>query len=72
MAQGARMAEEIIEITIGPDGKTELRVNGIAGMDCLGETEDLVRLLGGDIEHQELTGEAFQDAGQEQQERQWH
>jgi hypothetical protein len=30
MAEGACMAEEIIEITIGPDGKTEMRVNGIA------------------------------------------
>ena len=66
------MAEEIIEITIGPDGKTEIRVNGIAGMDCLSETEDLVRLLGGDIESQEMTSDAFQDVGQEQQERQWH
>jgi DUF2997 family protein len=66
------MAEETIEITIAPDGKAEIRVNGIAGMDCLSETEDLVGLLGGDIESQELTSQAFEGVGEEQQERQWH
>jgi hypothetical protein len=66
------MAEEIIEVTIGPDGKVEMRVNGIAGMDCLSQTEDLVRLLGGEIESQELTAEAYQDVEQEEQDRLWH
>jgi len=66
------MAEEIIEVVIGPDGTVAMHVNGIAGMDCLSETEDLVRLLGGEIESQELTAEAYQDAEVEQQERQWH
>jgi len=66
------MAEEIIEITIGPDGKVEMHVNGLAGMDCLSETEDLVRLLGGEIESQALTAEAYADAGQEQRDRLWH
>jgi hypothetical protein len=66
------MAEEIIEVTIGPDGKVEMRVNGIAGMDCLSETEDLMRLLGGQIESQELTADAYLDVETEQQERQWH
>jgi hypothetical protein len=66
------MGEEIIEVTIGPDGKVEMRVNGIAGMDCLSETEDLVLLLGGEIESQELTSQAFEEIGQEQQEQQWH
>jgi len=66
------MAEEIIDVTIGPDGKVGIHVNGISGMDCLSATEDLLRLLGGEIESQELTSEAFQDVGQEQQDRQWH
>lgn len=66
------MAEEIIEVTIGPDGKAGIHVNGISGMDCLTATEDLLRLLGGEIESQELTAEAFQDVEQEQQDRQWH
>jgi hypothetical protein len=66
------MAEEIIEVTIRPDGKVEMTVNGIPGMDCVAETEDLARLLGGQVEAQELTPEAYQDAGQPQQDRQWH
>jgi hypothetical protein len=66
------MAEEIIEVTIGPDGRVEMRVNGIAGMGCLTETEDLIRLLGGEIESQELTGEAYVEVEQEQQDRLWH
>jgi hypothetical protein len=66
------MAEENIEVTIFPDGKVDIRVNGIAGMDCLNQTEELVRLLGGEIESQELTAEAYQDVDQEQQDRLWH
>jgi hypothetical protein len=66
------MAEEIIEVAIGPDGKVEIHVNGIAGMGCLTETEDLVRLLGGEIESQELTGEAYVEVEQEEQDRLWH
>jgi len=65
------MAEEIIEVAIGPDGKVEIRVNGISGMDCLSETEDLLRLLGGEIESQDLTAEAYQDVETQQQDRQW-
>jgi hypothetical protein len=66
------MAEEIIEIAVLPDGKVEMRVNGIPGMGCVAETEDLARLLGGAVEAHELTGEAYQDIGQHQQDRLWH
>lgn len=66
------MAEEIVEVTISPDGKVEMHVNGVPGMACLTETEDLVRLLGGEVESQELTSEAYVDTDQEQQDRQWH
>lgn len=66
------MAEEILEVTIRPDGTVEMRVNGIAGMDCLERTEDLTRLLGGEVEVQELTAEAYQDVAEEQQDRLWH
>jgi Protein of unknown function (DUF2997) len=65
------MAEEIIEITVHPDGKVEMQVQGIAGMDCLPETEDLIRLLGGEVESREMTGEAYQDAEQREQGRLW-
>jgi hypothetical protein len=66
------MPEEIVEITITPDGKLEMHVSGVPGMDCVTETEDLVRLAGGEVESQELTGEAYQDAEQRQQDRLWH
>jgi hypothetical protein len=66
------MAEEIIEVTIRPDGKVEMRVTGVPGMDCLAQTQDLTTLLGGEVEAQELTAEAYQDAEQHQQGRQWH
>jgi hypothetical protein len=70
------VAEEIVDITIGPDGGVEMRVRGIAGMDCLDETGDLVGLLGGEVQSQELTAEAYLDVAPEQQEQQqdrlWH
>jgi hypothetical protein len=65
------MAEEIIKITIGPDGAVEMRVEGMAGMGCLAATEDLVQLLGGQVEAQELTAEAYVDTEQEQQDHLW-
>jgi hypothetical protein len=65
------MAEEIIKVTIHPDGKVEMNVSGIAGMDCVAETEDLARLLGGQVETQELTPEAYADAEEHQQDRLW-
>jgi hypothetical protein len=61
------MAEEIIEVTTRPDGKAEMRVEGIPGMSFLAAAGDLARLLGGEIEEQELTAEAYQDAGEQQQ-----
>lgn len=66
------MAEEIIEITVSPDGKIEMQVSGIAGTDCIGETDELVQLLGGTVESQELTAEAYLDTEERQQDRQWH
>jgi hypothetical protein len=66
------MPEEIVKITVTPDGKLEMHVSGVPGLDCVSETEDLVRLAGGEVESQELTGEAYQDVGQRQQDRLWH
>lgn len=63
------MTEESIEITIAPDGKVQMHVNGIPGMGCLTATEDLVRLLGGEVEAQELTAEAYVEVDQEQDEQ---
>ena len=66
------MGEEIIEVTIRPDGKVEMQVTGVPGMDCVERTEELTRLLGGEVEAQELTAEAYQDAQEHQQDRLWH
>jgi Protein of unknown function (DUF2997) len=66
------MAEEIIEVTIRPDGEVEMRVEGIPGMSCLAATGNLARLLGGEIEVQELTAEAYEDVAEHQQDRLWH
>ena len=68
------MAEEIVEITVRPDGRVDMRVNGVPGMDCLERTEDLTLLLGGEVEAREMTAEAYEEAYQDehQQDRQWH
>lgn len=66
------MPEEIVEITVRPDGEVEMRVTGIPGLDCVTETEDLAQLLGGQAEARELTAEAYQDTGEQQQDRLRH
>jgi hypothetical protein len=57
------MGEEIVEIAIGPDGRVAIDVQGMAGTGCLDETEDLVARLGGEVESQELTAEAYVEQG---------
>lgn len=66
------MADEVIEVSIGPDGTVAMSVQGVAGMECLTQTEDLVQLLGGDIESRELTDDAYLDAEQDAPDRLWH
>jgi hypothetical protein len=65
------MGEEIVEVTIASDGKVELRVSGVEGMSCLTETGELIALLGGNVEAQELTSEAYVEVRQDQQEQLW-
>jgi hypothetical protein len=48
-----------------------MSVRGVAGMECLTQTEDLVELLGGEIESRELTDEAFVEVEQDAQDRLW-
>ncbi|MFD0899608.1 DUF2997 domain-containing protein [Actinomadura sediminis] len=64
--------DETVEVTIKPDGKVEIHVTGVDGMACLETTEELVRMLGGEVEAQELTAEAYNETGEEQQDRLWH
>lgn len=65
------MAEENVEIVIGPDGTVEMRVRGVAGTRCVADTDPLVELLGGAVERDELTEEAYQQAEADEQERLW-
>lgn len=65
------MADEVIEVDIGPDGTVEMSVRGVAGMACLTQTADLVRLLGDDVESRRLTDEAYVDEEQDTQEQLW-
>lgn len=64
--------EETVEVTIKPDGSVEIHVTGVNGMACLSTTEELVALLGGQVESQELTTEAYNVGAEEQQDRLWH
>ncbi|HZM81465.1 MAG TPA: DUF2997 domain-containing protein [Candidatus Limnocylindrales bacterium] len=66
------MADEIIEVTISPDGKVAMHVQGVEGMACLEDTRELVALLGGEVESQELTAEAYVEVSEEQRDRLWH
>ncbi|NUU26290.1 MAG: DUF2997 domain-containing protein [Streptomycetaceae bacterium] len=65
------MAEERVEIVIAPDGTVEMRVEGVAGSQCVADTDPLVQLLGGAVEHHQLTEEAYQQADAEEQDRLW-
>ncbi len=66
--------DETVEVTIKADGSVEIHVAGVDGMACLDTTEELVSLLGGQVESQELTAEAYSTAeeSQERQDRLWH
>lgn len=66
------MADEVIEVSIGPDGTVAMSVVGVNGMECVPQTEDLVRLLGGEIESRELTDEAYVEVERDAQDRLWH
>jgi hypothetical protein len=65
------MTDEVVEVTIRPSGAVEMHVDGVAGRACLSATEELVRLLGGDVEVRELTVGACLDGKQRQQDLLW-
>jgi DUF2997 family protein len=69
---GGRVADEILEVTISPDGRVEMRFQGMEGMGCLDETQELISRVGGEVESQELTAEAYVEAGEEHKDRLWH
>jgi hypothetical protein len=49
-----------LEITIGPDGKVEVKVKCIKGQSCVDETKFLEEALGDTIESRELTSEYYE------------
>ncbi len=65
------MADQVVEVTIAPDGKVTLHVTGVDGMACLSVTMSLGDLLGGTVEAQELTAEAYVEAVDEQERLNW-
>lgn len=65
------MAEECVEIVIGPDGTAEMRVQGVSGTRCVADTDPLIELLGGAVERHELTEEAYQQIEADEQDRLW-
>lgn len=66
------MAQEMIEVTIHPNGRVEIHVVGVAGMACMEATSELTRILGNEVMSQEMTSEAYQDEVREQGTQQWH
>jgi hypothetical protein len=53
------MAEQTVNVRIHPDGSVEMEVEGVEGLVCLSDTQALVDLLGGPVERQELSGDAY-------------
>lgn len=53
------MAQEEIEITIGPDGQVTFRTIGFKGPRCLTEAEALARIVGQEQSRQ-LTSEFYE------------
>ncbi|MFB9412490.1 DUF2997 domain-containing protein [Dactylosporangium matsuzakiense] len=70
------MADEIVDVVIRPDGKVEMHVTGVDGTACVEHTDQLVGLLGGEVESQELTADAYvqteADTAVDEQNRLWH
>ncbi len=53
-----------IVITIGPDGEVQIKVEGVAGKDCLDFTRFLEDELG-EVTHREFTSEYYQEEAAE-------
>ncbi|MFI5914124.1 DUF2997 domain-containing protein [Dactylosporangium sp. NPDC051541] len=70
------MADEIVDVVIRADGKVEMHVSGVDGMVCVEHTEQLVGLLGGEVETRELTADAYvrteADVDIDERNRLWH
>ncbi len=55
-----------VEVVIAPDGGVQIKVNGVKGAGCLGITEEMLRLLGQDLQNRELTDEYYMEQKEKQ------
>ena len=53
-----------IEVSINKDGKVEVQVRGVKGLNCLDLTRDLEEALGSEVILREMTPEAAENANQ--------
>ena len=53
------MPDETIEMIIHPDGRVEMRIEGVKGDACTKLTEGVERVLGGKVVERELTSEYY-------------
>jgi len=60
------MAQEELEIEIGPDGKVSVRTRGIKGPRCIEVAEMLARIIGRE-ESRQLTSEYYEAETHQQQ-----
>ena len=59
-----------IEVTIAPDGKVEVHIQGVKGNACLVVTKEMEQLLGDDIVERRHTYE-FDEQPQQQTDQEW-
>jgi hypothetical protein len=57
------MTDPQIEVFIRTDGRVDVHVEGVEGMECLAETAELVDRLG-QVEERELAAEAYVDVAE--------
>ncbi|MBX9572280.1 MAG: DUF2997 domain-containing protein [Candidatus Obscuribacterales bacterium] len=54
---------ETVKVVINADGQVMIEVDGAHGPVCLQVTEDIVKMLGGEVLSQQLTTEYYEEQG---------
>lgn len=57
---------ETVDVVIHPDGRVELKINGVKGSQCMNITAELERLLGGKLDR-ELTSDYYEQPTAEEE-----
>lgn len=52
---------ETVKVVISADGQVLIEVDGAHGPVCLQVTDDIVKILGGDVLSQQLTAEYYEE-----------